>query len=67
MDSPPKETLQVNAVQQESGGLASAIDKVADYIEFGLDKMGDGIAFPFKKIADASTAASRNKKAKRRG
>jgi hypothetical protein len=62
-----KKNLDVNVVQ-ESGGLASAIDKVADYIEFGLDKMGDGIAFPFKKIDDVSTAASktRDKKAKRR-
>jgi hypothetical protein len=66
MDSQPKKTLEVSAVREESGGLVSAIDKVADYIEFGLDKMGDGIAFPFKKIADASTSASRDKKAKSR-
>jgi hypothetical protein len=66
IDSEPKKILEVNPVREGSGGLASAIDKVADYIEFGLDKMGDGIAFPFKKIADASAAASRDKKAKRR-
>jgi hypothetical protein len=66
-DSQRKKNLDVN-VAQESGGLASAIDKVADYIEFGLDKMGDGIAFPFKKIVDASTTISkaRDKKAKKR-
>jgi len=60
-----KKTLNV---VQESGGLQSAIDKVADYIELGLDKMGDGIALPFKKMVDASTTASKteNKKAKRR-
>jgi hypothetical protein len=60
-----KKTLNV---AQESGGLQSAIDKVADYIEFGLDRMGDGIAFPFKKMMDASTTASKtgDKKAKRR-
>jgi len=59
--------LDVNVVQ-ESGGLQSAIDKVADGIEFGLDKMGDAIAFPFKKMVDSSTIASRtrDKKAKRR-
>ena len=55
-----KKNLDVNVVQ-ESGGLQSAIDKVADYIEFGLDKMGDGMAFPFKKIVDSSTTASKNK------
>lgn len=67
MDAQPKKALEVSAVQ-ESGGLASAIDKVADYIEFGLDKMGDGLAFPFKKIVDASNTASktRDKKAQRR-
>jgi hypothetical protein len=61
-----KKNLDVNVVQ-ESGGLQSAIDKVADYIEFGLDKIGDGMAFPFKKMVDASTIASRtrDKKAKR--
>ncbi len=66
-DSQRKKNLDVN-IAQEPGGLASAIDKVADYIEFGLDKMGDGIAFPFKKIVDVSTTASktRDKKAKRR-
>jgi hypothetical protein len=54
-------------VVRESGGLAAAIDKVADYIELGLDKMGDGMTIPFKKIADASTTSSktRDKKAKK--
>jgi hypothetical protein len=55
-----EKTPNVNVVQ-ESGGLQSAIDKVADYIEFGLDKMGDGMAFPFKKMIDSSTTASKNK------
>lgn len=61
-----KKALNVNVVR-ESGGIQSAIDKVADYIEFGLDKMGDGIAFPIKKMIDVSTAAfkSEDKKAKR--
>jgi hypothetical protein len=53
-------------VVRGSGGVASAIDKLADYIELGLDKMGDGMTFPFKKIADASTSASKDKKAKKR-
>jgi hypothetical protein len=62
-----EKTLNVNAVQA-SGGLQSAIDKVADYIEFGLDKVGDGITFPFKKMVDTSTTAfkTEDKKAKRR-
>jgi hypothetical protein len=62
-----KKTLNVNVVQ-ESGGLQSAIDKVADYVEFGLDKVGDGIVFPFKKMVDASTTTfkTEDKKAKRR-
>jgi hypothetical protein len=62
-----EKTLNVNVVQ-ESGGLQSAIDKVADYIEFGLDKVGDGITFPFKKMVDTSTTAfkTEDKKAKRR-
>jgi hypothetical protein len=62
-----EKTLNVNAVQ-ESGGLQSAIDKVADYIEFGLDKVGDGITFPFKKMVDTSTTAfkTEDKRAKRR-
>jgi hypothetical protein len=66
-DLQPQKTLNVNLVR-ESGGPLSAIDKVADYIEFGLDKLGDGIIFPFKKIADASTSVSRgrDKKAKNR-
>jgi hypothetical protein len=66
-DFQPEKTLNVNIVQ-DSGGVQSAIDKVADYIEFGLDKMGDGIAFPFKRLVDNSTTVSetKDKKAKRR-
>lgn len=47
--------------------LQAIIDKVADYIEFGLDKIGDGMILPIRKLVDVSAAICkvRNWKAKR--
>ena len=36
----------------EVKGVRSAVDRVADGIEFGLDKIGDGILFPIDKTID---------------
>ncbi|HIE17186.1 MAG TPA: HEAT repeat domain-containing protein [Dehalococcoidia bacterium] len=44
------------------GRLQATIDKIADYIEFGLDKVGDGLIFPIRKIVDVSTIVFKTRK-----